>query len=123
MAMLNTLRKSRKLYAIALHRLHDYKELLRIEMQLQGRGVGVQVAAYAMAALLAMLAISFIGVAIIVTAWDTPYRSEAAWLVVALYALLAAACLYFVRHYHAESAINTLKGELQRDYKVLKESL
>lgn len=121
--MLNTLRKSRKLYAIALHRLHDYKELVRIEMQLQGRGVGVQVAAYVLAGLLAILALTFVGVAVIVTAWDTPFRSEAAWLVVGLYAVLAAACLYFVRHYHAESAINTLKSELQRDYKVLKESL
>lgn len=121
--MLNTLRKSRKLYAIALHRLHDYKELLRIEMQLQGRDVGVQVATYVLAGVLGLLALTFIGVAIIVTAWDTAFRSEAAWLVVALYALLAGACLYFARHYHAESALNTLKSELQRDYKVLKESL
>lgn len=121
--MLNTLRKSRKLYAIALHRIHDYRELLRIEMQLQGRGVGVQIAACAAAALMAVLAVTFLGVAIIVTAWDTPYRSESAWLVVALYALLAGGCLYFVRHYHAESALTTLKSELQRDYKVLKESL
>lgn len=121
--MLSTLRKSRKLYAIALHRLHDYKELLRIEMQLQGRGVGVQVATYVLAGLLGLLALTFVGVAIIVSAWDTPYRSEAAWLVVALYAMLAGACLYFVRHYHAESALTTLKSELQRDYKVLKESL
>lgn len=121
--MLSTLRKSRKLYAIALHRLHDYKELLRIEMQLQGRGVGVQVATYVLAGLLGLLALTFVGVAIIVSAWDTPYRSEAAWLVVALYAMLAGGCLYFVRQYHAESALTTLKSELQRDYKVLKESL
>ena len=121
--MLNTLRKSRKLYAIALNRLQDYKELLRIEMQLQGRGVGMQVAAYALAAFFAILAVTFIGVAIIVSAWDTDYRTQAAWLVVALYFLLAGGCVYFVRHYHAESAISTLKNELQRDYKALKESL
>lgn len=121
--MLNTLRKSRKLYAIALHRIHDYKELLRIEMKLQGRGVGVQVAAYALAAFFAVMAVTFLGVAIIVTAWDTAYRSEAAWLVVALYLVLAVSCIYFVKHYHAESALSTLKNELQRDYKVLKESL
>ncbi|RJG01580.1 phage holin family protein [Noviherbaspirillum sedimenti] len=121
--MLNTLRKSRKLYAIALDRLHDYKELLRIELQLQGRGVGVQIAAYMLAGLMAVLAVTFIGIAIIVTAWDTPYRSAAAWLVAALYALLAGICMVFVRKYHAESALTTLKSELQRDYKVLKESL
>lgn len=121
--MLNTLRKSRKLYAIALNRMQDYKELLRIEMQLQGRGVGMLVAAYALMAFFAVLAVIFIGFAIIVTAWDTSYRTEAAWLVVALYFLLAGACLYFARHFHAESAISTLKNELQRDYKALKESL
>jgi uncharacterized membrane protein YqjE len=121
--MLNTLRKSRKLYAIALNRVQDYKELLRIEMQLQGRGVGIQAAAYVLIALFAVLAVTFIGVAIIVTAWDTDFRTQAAWLVVAMYLLLAGGCFYFVRHFHAESAITTLKNELQRDYKVLKESL
>ncbi|TCS34709.1 putative membrane protein YqjE [Paucimonas lemoignei] len=121
--MLNTLRKSRKLYAIALNRIQDYKELLRIEMKLQGRGVGMLVAAYVLAAFFAVLAVIFIGAAIIVSAWDTDYRTEAAWLVVALYFLIAGGCVYFAKNYHAESAINTVKNELQRDYKALKESL
>lgn len=121
--MLNTLRKSKKLYAIALNRMHDYKELLRIEMKLQGRGVGVVVASYAMAMIFVLLAAIFIGVAIIVTAWDTDYRTEVAWLLVLLYALLAGGLLYFAKRFHAESAISTLKNELRRDYDAIKESL
>ncbi len=121
--MLNTLRKSKKLYAIALNRMQDYKELLRIEMKLQGRGVGVQILSYALAVIFVLLAAVFIGVAVIVTAWDTAYRTEVAWLVVILYALLAAGFLYFVRHFHAESTLSTLKSELRRDYDALKESL
>lgn len=121
--MLNTLRKSKKLYAIALNRLYDYKELLRIEMKLQGRGVGVQILSYVLAMVFALLAIFFLGLAMIVTAWDTAYRTEVAWLVVLLYAGMAGACLYFVKHFHAESALSTLKSELRRDYDALKESL
>lgn len=121
--MLNTVRKSKKLYAIALNRLQDYKELLRIELKLQGRGVGVQLLSYAMAAIFSLMAVLFLGAAIIVTAWDTAYRTEAAWLVVLLFALLAAGCLYFVKHFHAESTLSTLRHELRRDMDTLKESL
>ncbi|MBI1890098.1 MAG: phage holin family protein [Burkholderiales bacterium] len=121
--MLKTIKKSKQLFAIALNRLHDYKELARIEMKLQGRSVGVQVAAYVLAAILAVMAILFIGAAIIVTAWDSDYRTLAAWLVVLLYGGLAAGCLMFVKHYHGESTLTTLRSELRRDMDTLKESL
>lgn len=121
--MLNTLRKSKKLYAIALTRLHDYKELLRIEMKLQGRGVGVIVASYALAALFGLLAIMFLGAAIIVAAWDSGHRALVAWLVVVMYAALAGGLLLFARKSHAESALSTLRDEIKHDYDVLKESL
>lgn len=121
--MFNTVRKSKTLYAIALNRFADYKELLRIELKLQGRGVGVQVASYALLVIFAVLAVVFVGVAIIVSAWETTYRSLAAWLVVVLYAVLAAACLLFVKHFHAESTLSTLRNEFQRDMAALREGL
>lgn len=121
--MLRPLRKSRKLFAIALNRLHDYKELLRIELKLQGRSVGVQLVSYALMMLFALLAAIFAAVAIIVTAWDTAYRVEMAWLVVLLFAGVAAALFYFVRHFHGESALTAIRGELRRDMDALKESL
>ena len=121
--MFRTLKKSRQLYAIALNRLHDYKELARIELKLQGRSVGVQLASYAMLVVFGLMAVLFFGAAIIVSAWDTSYRTLVAWLVVVLYLALAAGCLAFVRHFHAESALSTLRGELQRDMDTLKESL
>lgn len=106
-----------------MHRLKDYKELLRIELKLQGRGVGVQLLGYALALVFVFLAVIFVGVAIIVTAWDSAYRTEVAWLVVILYALLAAGSLFYVQHFHAENALSTLRGELRRDLDTLKESL
>jgi uncharacterized membrane protein YqjE len=121
--VLTTLKKSRRLYAIALSRLHDYKELARIEMKLQGRSVGVQLLSYALIGVFGFLAVVFLGVAIIVSAWDTSYRTEAAWLVVLLYAAVAAGAFYFVRHFHGESALTTLRSELRRDMDTLKESL
>lgn len=121
--MFNTVRNSRKLYAIALNRLADYRELLRIELKLQGRGVGLQALACVLAALCAFIALLFIGAAIIVSAWDSPYRIAAAWLVVLLYAALAAGCLAFVRSFHPESTLSTLRNEWRRDMDALKESL
>lgn len=121
--MFTTLKKSRRLYAIALSRLHDYKELLRIELKLQGRSVGVQLLSYALIAVSALLATVFLGVAIIVSAWDTEFRIAAAWLVFLLYAVVAGGAFYFARHFHGESALTTLRGELRRDMDTLKENL
>jgi hypothetical protein len=43
--------------------------------------------------------------------------------VVVLYAAVAGGAFYFVRNFHGESALSTLRGELQRDMQTLKENL
>jgi hypothetical protein len=42
---------------------------------------------------------------------------------VILYAALAGGFLYFVKHFHGESTLTTLRSELQQDINTLKESL
>ena len=80
--MLEALKKSRQLAAIALDRVSDYMALLRIEMKLQGREIGVQVAGYVAAAIFALFALLFIGIALIISFWDSDFRTLAAWVVV-----------------------------------------
>ncbi len=122
--MFETLKKSRQLAAIALDRIGDYVALLRIEMKLQGRELGVQVAGYAAAALFALFALLFFGIALIVSFWDSDYRALAAWVVVALYAGGVAAGIALARrHAGRESPLRALGEEMRRDIALVRESL
>jgi uncharacterized membrane protein YqjE len=119
-----TLHKSKQISAIALDRLGDYLELLRIEMKLQGRELGVLLLGYAVGAIFALLVTIFFGVAIILTFWDTPYRALAAWFVVLLYGAVSGAGIAMARkHAYAGSAFSTLRNELKQDVELVKESI
>ncbi len=122
--MFETLQKTRKLSVIAIDRLGDYLALLRIEMKLQGREIGVQIAGYAAAALCALFALLFLGIAIIVSFWDTDYRALSAWVVFALYVAGAFAGLSLARrHAGRGTGLATLREELRRDVALVRESL
>lgn len=122
--MFETLRKSRLLTVIALDRLSDYLALLRIEMKIQGRELGARAAGYAVAALCAMFTLLFVGIAIIVSFWDSAYRVLAAWVVVALYACGVYAGQWIAhRHSSKTTVLGTLREEIRRDAALLRESL
>lgn len=122
--MFETLQKSKQISVIALDRLGDYMELLRIELKLQGRELALQMVGYAAAALFGLLAVIFIGIAIILTFWNTDYLPIAAWAVVALYLAAAGGGVWLARkHARAGSAFNTLRTELKRDVDLVKETL
>lgn len=122
--MLEALKKSRQLAAIALDRVSDYMALLRIEMKLQGREIGVQVAGYVAAAIFALFALLFIGIALIISFWDSDFRTLAAWVVVALYVGGAAAGIALARrHAGREKPLVALREEMRRDIALVRESL
>lgn len=122
--MFETLKKSKQLSMIALDRLGDYMALLRIEMKMQGREIGVQVAGYAAAALCALFMLLFLGIAIIVSFWDSDYRVLAAWAVVALYAIGVWAGVSLARrHSGTVAGLGTLRDEIRRDAALVRESL
>lgn len=122
--MLETLQKTRQLSLIALDRLGDYIALLRVEMKLQGRELAIQVVGYAAAALLSLFVLLFLGIAIIVSFWDSDYRALAAWFVVVLYAAGAAGGIALARRHSGKVAgLNTLREELKRDVALVRESL
>lgn len=122
--MFQTIRKSREISVIAKDRLGDYFELLRIEMKLQGRELAVLAAGTAAGAIFALLTAIFIGLAIIVSFWDTQYRVLTAWLVVALYAVIAGVSFSIgLKHKPSGSALTTLRNEVRRDVDLVKESI
>lgn len=122
--MFETLKKTKQLSVIALDRLGDYLALFRIEMKMQGREIGTQVAGYAAAGLCGVFALLFAGIAIIVSFWDSDYRALAAWVVVALYAFGAWAGISLARRHTGKvAALNTLREEIRRDAALVRESL
>lgn len=122
--MFETLQKSKQISVIALDRLGDYMELLRIELKLQGRELGLQMLGYAAAGLFGLFALLFLGIAIILSFWETDYLPIAAWAVVALYLAAAGAGVWLARkHAKGGSALNTLRTELKRDVDLVKENL
>lgn len=122
--MLEALQKSKQLSLIAMERLGDYLALLRIEMKLQGRELGVQLAGYLLVALSFFFVLLFTGIAIIVNFWDSDYRHIAAWVVVTLYLVMAAASIALVRRRTGRvSAMTTLREEIRRDVALIRESL
>jgi uncharacterized membrane protein YqjE len=122
--MLKALQKSKQLSVIAIDRLGDYLALLQIELKLQGRELGAQLAAYMLAAMCAFFMLLFTGIAIMVTFWDSDYRNIAAWLVVALYAATAGAGISLARQHAGRGAgLMTLRDEIKRDAALVRESL
>jgi uncharacterized membrane protein YqjE len=120
--MFETIRKARHLGVIALERVDDYLELLRISAQIQGQNLKSLIISSVIVALFAVLSLIFLGLAVIITCWDTPYRVTAAWGVAGFYALIAFVA-YLSSQNRAEpaSAFNTLRDELQQDIKLMKD--
>ncbi len=122
--MLDTLNKAKKLVVIAMDRLGDYVALARIELKMQGREIGVQLFGYLGAFVCALFALLFLGVAIIVSFWDSDYRALAAWVVVGLYAAGAVTGIMLARrHAGTTGGLGTLRDELRRDVALVRESL
>lgn len=120
--MFETIEKARHLGVIALDRIGDYLELLRISVEIQGQHLKKRIIRFVMVALFAVLSLIFLGLAIIVTCWDTPYRVSAAWGVMTFYALIALGA-YMSSQGQAgpASALDTLRDEVQQDIKLMKD--
>lgn len=120
--MFETIRKARHLGAIALERVDEYLELLKISVEIQGQNLKKQIVSYMLIALFAALGLIFLGLAIIITCWDTPYRVISAWGVAGFYALVAFwAYLTAKGRADSASAFDTVREELKQDIKLLKD--
>ena len=72
--MFETIRKARQLGAIALERVGEYLELLKDIGRDSGAEFDEARRSGCVVALFAVLSLIFLGLAVIVTCWDTPYR-------------------------------------------------
>ncbi len=95
--MLSSIRKAKILIPFFYERLGDYAELARMDL-VQFRSETIHsIAGAVVGAAALLLLLSFIGIAAIVTEWDTPHRILTAWLVVLGWSLCTGACVYLAR--------------------------
>ncbi|RJF99083.1 phage holin family protein [Noviherbaspirillum saxi] len=123
--MFAALHKSKQLYLITLDRVGDYMDLLRVEMKIREQQLAMRIAGFTVAILFTLLATVFLGLAIIVSFWDSDYRALAAWFVVLLYGGIAGVAFNMcMKHFKSQASLtSTLRGELQRDIDVIKGSI
>jgi uncharacterized membrane protein YqjE len=120
--MFRTVEKARLLGALALERVDEYLELVKISVEIQGQYLKRRLVHLLVVALFAVLALIFMGFALIVTFWDTPYRLMAAWGVAGGYALIAfLAFMSAPARPTAGSTFDTVRDELQEDIKLMKD--
>jgi uncharacterized membrane protein YqjE len=124
MPVMSFVRKSKQLYLITLDRVGDYMALLRVELKIREHQLAIRMAGFAVALLFALLTTIFLGLAIIISFWDTDYRTLAAWFVVLLYGAIAGISLNLsLKHFRSQPLTATLRNELRRDIDVIKEAL
>lgn len=122
--MFAALHKSKQLYIITLDRIGDYLDLLRVEMKIREQHIALRIAGFTVALLFTLLATVFLGLAIIVSFWDSPHRGLAAWFVVLLYGGIAGVSFWLAtKHFQSQPLSSTIRNELQRDLTVIRESL
>lgn len=120
----SALQKSRQLSMIAMDRASDYMDLLKVELKIREQDIVFKIAGFAIGALFGLLATVFLGLAIIVSFWDSQYRALAAWFVVLLYGGIAAFSLrYCMTHFKSPPLSQSLRDQLRRDMDVIKESI
>jgi uncharacterized membrane protein YqjE len=120
--MFESIKKAKQLGVLALGRVDDYLELVKLSAEIQVQNWKKQVVSYLMAALFSALSLIFLGLAIIITCWDTPYRLLSAWGVAGIYALIA--FLVYVaapKQTASASAFDVVRDELQQDIKLMKD--
>ena len=120
--MFESIKKAKQLGALALERVDDYLELLKVSAEIQSQNFIKRVIGAMVVALFAVLTLIFLGAAVIVTCWDTPYRVISAWGVAGFYALIAfGAYIAAPSRTDSASTFDTLRGELQQDVKLMKD--
>jgi uncharacterized membrane protein YqjE len=118
------IKKSKQLAGMMGERAGDYLNLVAIEAKMQGAILAKQAIGYAIAALFGLLAVIFLGIAIIVSFWETDYRILVAWLVVLAFGAGAGAGIFLARkHASANAAFAHVREEFKRDVDLIKETL
>jgi uncharacterized membrane protein YqjE len=104
-------------------RVADYSELFRIELADTKTRLLHEAIALVALAVGALFTLSFLCIAIIASAWGTPYFLRVVWAVAATWLVVTIAAFLALRAQRPGQSFQTLQRELQRDLESVKEAI
>jgi hypothetical protein len=119
--MFLSIRRAKILLPFLNRRLGDYAQLARLDLTTFRDEMINAIVGAAIGAASSLLLLCFLCVAVLVTAWDTPYRTLVAWLIFIAWCLLTAACVYLSRRLmKGSSPFENMGSEIARDLSAIK---
>lgn len=103
-------------------RASDYAELLRIELAETKSRIMNEIVAMVVLAIGALFTLSFVCIAIIVTAAKTDYVVQVAWGVAGVWILVTLVAALVMRAQRPAEPFRTLRTEVERDLQAIKDA-
>ena len=106
-----------------VERVTDYSELIALEVEETRRRLVRELSALVVLAVAGLFTLSFVCIAIIATAWQTPYFLMVVWGVAAAWLLICIVAFLVIRSQKPAQSIHVLKAEIHSDLDALREAL
>jgi len=123
MSMRSKVTRWRNVGRFCVERATDYGELLGIELEETRRSLVRELSALIALAVASLFTLSFVCIAVIATAWGTPYFLQVVWGVAAMWLLVSVVSLLIVRAQKPGRSLYFLQQEIRSDLDTLKEAL
>lgn len=123
MSIRSKVRKWRNAGAFCAERATDYGELLAVEIEETRKRLVRELGALVALAVAGLFTLSFVCIAIIATAWQTPYFLAVVWGVAGAWMLVTLISLLAVRAQKPAQSLHVLQAEIRNDLDTLRESL
>jgi len=123
MSVQSKIMRWRNVGRFCVQRVADYGELFRIELAETKTRLLHEVIALVALAVGALFTLSFLCIAIIVSAWGTPYFLSVVWGVAAAWLIVTIVAFLVLRVQRPGQSFQTLQRELRRDVESVKEAI
>jgi uncharacterized membrane protein YqjE len=123
MSVRSKVTKWRNVGTFCVERAADYGELLGVELDDTRKRLVRELGALIAVAVAGLFSLSFVCIAVIATAWQTPYFLEVVWGVAAGWLLIFVVSVFIVRAQKPGQSLRVLQNEVRRDLDTLKEAL
>lgn len=123
MSIRSKVTKWRNVGRFCVERATDYGELLGVELEDIRKCLVRELSALVALAVAGLFTLSFVCIAIIATAWRTPYFLPVVWGVAAMWLIVSFISLLLVRAQKPGRSLHVLQREIRSDLDTLKEAL
>jgi uncharacterized membrane protein YqjE len=123
MSIRSKVTKWRNVGGFCIERATDYGELLGVELEETRKCLVRELSALVALAVAGLFTLSFVCIAIIATAWGTPYFLPVVWGIAAMWLVVSIVALFIVRSQKPGRSLHLLQKEIRSDLDTLKEAL